>query len=286
MLLVLVLFVAHLPPDVESVATRSSTSSLPPYTDKSSPPATTPTTPTPHRTQSATRTAFLADVTLGLSDGLTVPFALTAGLSALNSSHIVVTGGLAELVAGAISMGLGGYLAASGDATSYASCVSRTRGLVKNGDVEERLRQSVRALTLPSELLDAFVRHVCGLEEEAQVAWLLQADGVAAPGSLRPYVSALTIAAGYFGGGFLPLVPYLLFAEVGDAFMWSCGVMVVALFAFGAGKHWALDGADDEARCIRLGRCCKEGLRMLVLGALAAAVAVGVVRTLEEKARS
>src|SRR5256884_4724629 len=80
------------------------------------------------------------DVVIGMSDGLTVPFALAAGLTgAIASSHIVITAGLAEIAAGSIAMGLGGYLAARSDAEHYASELERERTeVVEKPEVEKR----------------------------------------------------------------------------------------------------------------------------------------------------
>src|SRR3954451_22057358 len=86
---------------------------------------------------------IVRDVVIGMSDGLTVPFALAAGISgALTSSHIVVTAGLAEIAAGAIAMGLGGYLAAKSDSEHFFSELRREEEEIKHK--EEAERQEIR----------------------------------------------------------------------------------------------------------------------------------------------
>jgi VIT1/CCC1 family predicted Fe2+/Mn2+ transporter len=152
------------------------------------------------------------DVVIGMSDGLTVPFALAAGLSgAVDNSHIVVVAGLAEIAAGSIAMGLGGYLAAKGDAEHYASERQREEREVEEipeeearevqnvfsdyGLSREESEPVVQALTRrPKEWVDFMMRFELGLEE---------------PDPKRARQSAATIAASYIAGGFIPLSPYM-----------------------------------------------------------------------------
>src|SRR5262249_28791968 len=166
-----------------------------------------------------------------MSDGLTVPFALAAGLSgAVSSTGIIVTAGLAEIAAGSIAMGLGGYLAAKSEADHYA----RERGREKRGVAEipdeereevakgfrgNRLKQSdirpiVDALSSqPKKWIDFMMRFELGLEE---------------PDPKRALISALTIAGAYIAGGLVPLVPYILLRNGLPALLWSVAVTLVA----------------------------------------------------------
>lgn len=157
----------------------------------------------------------MSDIIIGLSDGLTVPFALTAGLSSLGNSKLVITGGLAELISGAISMGLGGFLAAKSESEFYNNEVKRERALhndkpeVSETCIEEILseynlsRETVKMFInemseSPTQMIDFIIKFGKGLEE---------------PASGREFTSALTIGASYFLGGFVPLIPYFLSIE-------------------------------------------------------------------------
>ncbi|KAK4900354.1 Protein ccc1 [Elasticomyces elasticus] len=156
---------------------------------------------------------IISDATIGLSDGLTVPFALTAGLSALGDTNVVIYGGLAELIAGGISMGLGGYLGANSEAEAYQAALVETKATVENDSrtaaslvrntfskydfAEEALASIVDSLLAsPSDMVDFIMRFHHQLAE---------ADY--APS--RAYVSGVTIATGYVLGGLVALLPYL-----------------------------------------------------------------------------
>jgi VIT1/CCC1 family predicted Fe2+/Mn2+ transporter len=171
-----------------------------------------------------------------MSDGLTVPFALAAGLSgAVDNSHIVVVAGLAEIAAGSIAMGLGGYLAARSDAEHYESERLREEREVKEIPDEEALEVQnvfadyglshdesvpvVQALTRkPKQWVDFMMRFELGLEE---------------PDPKRAMQSAFTIAASYICGGIIPLAPYMTLHSARMALVWSIVVTLVALGIFG-----------------------------------------------------
>ncbi len=181
------------------------------------------------------------DVVIGLADGLTVPFALAAGLSgAVTSAHIVVLAGLAEIAAGSIAMGLGGYLAARGDAEHYASerrreereVVERTR------DEEEEIYQIFEqygvSRTSSQPVLDALKQN-----HPAWVDFMMRFElGLEAPDPTRARSSALTIALSYIVGGLVPLAPYMLIGSGGmdAALRFSIYITLVALAVFGAIK--------------------------------------------------
>jgi VIT1/CCC1 family predicted Fe2+/Mn2+ transporter len=191
---------------------------------------------TPHIERHFTAGAVVRDVVIGMSDGLTVPFALAAGLSgAVDNSHIVVVAGLAEIAAGSIAMGLGGYLAARSDAEHYESERLREIREVQEIPDEEALEVQkvfadyglshdesvpvVQALTRkPKEWVDFMMRFELGLEK---------------PDPKRAMQSALTIAASYVCGGIIPLAPYMAAHSARMALVWSVVVTLVALGIFG-----------------------------------------------------
>jgi len=191
---------------------------------------------TPHSERHFTAGAVVRDVVIGMSDGLTVPFALAAGLSgAVDNSHIVVVAGLAEIAAGSIAMGLGGYLAARSDAEHYESERLREEREVQEIPDEEALEVQkvfadyglshdesvpvVQALTRkPKQWVDFMMRFELGLE---------------APDPKRAVQSALTIAASYICGGIIPLAPYMTLHSARMALVWSVVVTLLALGIFG-----------------------------------------------------
>lgn len=220
---------------------------------------------TPHIERHFTAGEVVRDVVIGMSDGLTVPFALAAGLSgAIDNSHIVVVAGLAEIAAGSIAMGLGGYLAAKSDAEHYASERQREdREVQEIPDEEAREVQKVfadyglshqesgpvvQALTRkPKEWVDFMMRFELGLEE---------------PDPKRAVQSASTIAASYVAGGIIPLSPYMVFHSARFALLWSALVTLVALGVFGYIK-----GRFTGAKPAR------SASQTIVIGGLAAGVA-------------
>src|SRR5579864_9745797 len=172
------------------------------------------------------------DVVIGMSDGLTVPFALAAGLTgAIAASRIVVVAGLAEIAAGSIAMGLGGYLAARSDAEHYAS---------------ERVREQREVETLPeveaNEVRQVFESYGLSAAESAPVveplrrrpsAWIdfmMRFElGLEQPDPRRALSSAATIGGAYIAGGFIPLTPYILSGRVATALLLSVAVTLAAL---------------------------------------------------------
>ncbi len=152
------------------------------------------------------------DVVIGLSDGLTVPFALAAGLSgAVSSAHIIVLAGLAEIAAGSIAMGLGGYLAARGDAEHYASELKReqTEVITRPDDEAEEIYEIFAQYAVPREAA-APVLAALQQNHPAYVDFMMRFElGLERPAASRAHRSALTIAASYIAGGIVPLLPYM-----------------------------------------------------------------------------
>jgi len=257
--------------DIErGTSSDSDTSSRTAYDEK-----TTTTAQDQNKTHSRINARIIADATIGLSDGLTVPFALTAGLSALGDNKVVIYGGLAELIAGGISMGLGGYLGAKSEAEAYQAALAETKGIVKEdrGKVDGMVRDAFEGFDLPDLALQAMMTSLAEKPQQ-MVEFLMRfshqlAEADHAPS--RAYVSGLTISAGYFFGGLVPLLPYLFFASVRSAFVGSVVVMVIALFAFGWVKT-ALVGESDRWVCLR------NGAQMVVMGGVAAGAAMGCVK--------
>jgi vacuolar iron transporter family protein len=173
---------------------------------------------TPHTEGHFESSEAVRDVVIGLSDGLTVPFALAAGLSgAVSSAHIIVLAGLAEIAAGSIAMGLGGYLAARGDAEHYASELVReqTEIVTRPDDEAEEIYQIFDAYSVPRE---AAAPVLAALQQNptAYVDFMMRFElGLEKPARNRALRSALTIAFSYIAGGLVPLIPYMFVRDPG-----------------------------------------------------------------------
>lgn len=210
------------------------------------------------------------DVVIGMADGLTVPFALAAGISgAIAASHIVVTAGIAELAAGGIAMGVGGYLAARTDVEHYRAEHAReereTRELpdVERSEVAEILER----YGITGETRDRVVDEVSA-DSKRWVEFMMRFElGLEEPDPKRALRSALTIGFAYVVGGLIPLLPYMLIPSTGRALIVSAIVTLCALFAFGFVKG-RLTGIAPF----------RGGLQTLVTGGIAAAVAFGLAR--------
>lgn len=227
---------------------------------------------TPHIERHFTAGEVVRDVVIGMSDGLTVPFALAAGLSgAVDNSRIIVVAGLAEIAAGSIAMGLGGYLAAKSDAEHYVSERAReVREVEEIPEEEAREVQQVFAdyglaeaesgpvvqalMRKPKEWVDFMMRFELGLEE---------------PDPKRAHQSAFTIAASYIAGGIIPLSPYMVLHSARAALSWSVLVTLIALAVFGYVK-----GRFTGAHALR------SAAQTVVIGGLAASAAFLLARAI------
>jgi VIT1/CCC1 family predicted Fe2+/Mn2+ transporter len=193
----------------------------------------------PHSEQHFESTETVRDIVIGLSDGLTVPFALAAGLSgAVANAHIVVLAGLAEIAAGSIAMGLGGYLAARGDAEHYASELVReqTEIVTRPQDEAEEIYEIFRQYAVPREAATP-VLEALQQNPAAYVDFMMRFElGLEAPAANRAHRSALTIAVSYVLGGLVPLLPYMVLADIGLALKLSVVITLIALALFGAIK--------------------------------------------------
>lgn len=212
------------------------------------------------------------DIVIGMSDGLTVPFALAAGISgAISAAHVVITAGLAEIAAGSIAMGLGGYLAARSESEHYRSELAREeREIVEKPAAEAQ------------EVADVFRKY--GLEateyapivealKQRPVAWrdfMMRFElGLEEPDPKRALQSAVTIAASYIVGGIVPLAPYMLCREMRSGFYLSIAftLSALALFGFIKGKFTGVPGLKSAGQTV-------------LVGGLAAAVAYALARAI------
>ncbi len=227
---------------------------------------------TPHIEKHFTATATVRDIVIGMADGLTVPFALAAGLSgAVASSGLVVTAGLAEIAAGSIAMGLGGYLAAKTDLEHYAS--ERLRELRETQHIPEREAEEVSEIFRGYGLRDEQIAPLIETLQANPTQWvdfMMRFElGLEEPDPRRARISAWTIALSYVAGGLIPLVPYMVFAEIQTALWWSVASTPVALFVFGYVKS-GYTGVPPW----------RGGFQTVLVGGLAAAAAFGIARLL------
>lgn len=224
----------------------------------------------PHIEKHFTAGDTVRDIVIGMPDGLTVPFALAAGLTgAISQTHLIVTAGFAEIAAGSIAMGLGGYLAARGDAEHYAS---------------EQAREEEEIVTIPDaeaqEVSDIFQTYgltpaecatvVASLRQRPKdwVSFMMRFElGLERPDPGRAWKSALTIALAYIVGGIIPLSAYLLVSDIHNALKVSVAVTLAALAVFGGIK-----GRFTGVPVIR------SALQTSVIGGLAAAAAFAIAR--------
>jgi VIT1/CCC1 family predicted Fe2+/Mn2+ transporter len=205
------------------------------------------------------------DVVIGMADGLTVPFALAAGISAaIASTRVVVTAGLAEIVAGAIAMGLGGYLAARSDHEHFLSEEKREYAEIEKLPEQERkeLREIFAQYGLDGPEVDGIVSAISA-DRTRWVDFMMRFElGLEKPDPKRAPISAATIAAAYATGGLIPLAPYIVEDDIHRALTLSAIVTGVALLVFGAVKG-RLTGADP----------IRAGLQTFLVGGLAAGAA-------------
>lgn len=227
---------------------------------------------TPHIEKHFTATATVRDIVIGMADGLTVPFALAAGLSgAVTSSGLVVTAGLAEIAAGSIAMGLGGYLAAKTDLEHYRS--ERTREWRETEHIPEEEAKEVSEIFRGYGLRDEQIAPLIETLRANPTQWvdfMMRFElGLDVPDPKRARISAWTIALSYVVGGLIPLLPYIIFSDILTALWWSVAVTPVALFVFGYVKS-GFTGVPPW----------RGGFQTVLVGGLAAAAAFGIARLL------
>jgi len=247
----------------------------------------------------------LRDIVIGLSDGLTVPFALTAGLSSLGESKLVILGGVAELIAGAISMGIGGFLASQAERDHYHFLQHSTAARVHrscSGEMEREVHAVLGPIGVDEKLSRAVAKNLRDVEVEGSQADANGGDGDVEEGVVlrwskdvgltpfllkfgegledislrRCYVSAFTIGMGYLMGGLIPLFPYFFIARAHVALLYSCILTGIILLVFGAVKA-RITGAAGKGFIGYLW----GAVSTLLVGGAAAGAAYGIVALME-----
>ncbi|MCI0465502.1 MAG: VIT1/CCC1 transporter family protein [Beijerinckiaceae bacterium] len=225
---------------------------------------------TPHIEKHFRSSALVRDIVIGMADGLTVPFALAAGLSgAIASTHVIITAGLAEVAAGAIAMGLGGYLAARTDLEHYQSEREREKAEIRLVPETERaeVRQILRAHGLEPRLAETVAAALTS-NQERWINFMMRFElGLEEPEAGRELKSAMTIGGAYVAGGLIPLAPYFLFDDVPRALPASIALTLAALLLFGAVKGQVTGVAP-----------IRSALHTAIVGTLAAAAAFAIAR--------
>jgi VIT1/CCC1 family predicted Fe2+/Mn2+ transporter len=225
---------------------------------------------TPHIERHFTSSEVVRDIVIGMADGLTVPFALAAGLTgAIQATGIIVTAGLAEIAAGSIAMGLGGYMAAKSDAEHYA---------------KEREREKKEVAEIPHEemreVAEVFQEYGLSEDETWPIVQALKREprnwidfmmrfelGLEKPNPRRAVTSAITIAGAYIAGGLIPLSPYIILKSASSALLLSVALTLIALLIFGFVK-----GRFTGTRPMR------SALQTALIGSVAAGAAFAIAR--------
>jgi VIT1/CCC1 family predicted Fe2+/Mn2+ transporter len=229
---------------------------------------------TEHVEKHFTATAAVRDIVIGMSDGLTVPFALAAGLTGAaavlaKGTGIIVTAGLAEIAAGSIAMGLGGYLAAKTDSEHYASELDREyRETVELPEIEtEEVAKVFREYGLSQAQMAPVVDAIIS-NQKRWVDFMMRFElGLEKPEPGRALRSALTIGGAYIIGGLVPLAPYMLIDGLQPALRASVVCTLIALGLFGAAK----------SRFTGIGML-RGAVQTMLVGGLASAVAFALAR--------
>ena len=227
---------------------------------------------TPHLEKHFTASETVRDIVIGMADGLTVPFALAAGLSgAVVASTVILTAGFAEIAAGSIAMGLGGYLAARSDAEHFDS--ERVREQQEILEKPEAEAEEVRQVFVSYGLTPAEARPVVEALRQRPDSWvdfMMRFElGLEKPNPKRALVSAATIAGSYIAGGFIPLSPYMLIRSASSALVVSVVLTLIALTIFGYIK-----GRFTGTSPIR------SAVQTALIGGVAAAAAFAIARAI------
>ena len=216
---------------------------------------------------------LLRDVVIGMSDGLTVPFALAAGLSgAVDQSSIIVIAGIAEIAAGSIAMGLGGYLAGKTEQDHYSSEVKREYAEVENlrhKEIEET-KEFFANIGLSPALQQQATDEIAQ-DKDRWVDFMMKYElGLEKPDPKRATKSALNIGLSYVAGGIIPLSPYFFISDSAEALKISVIATLICLFVFGYFKS-KITGVN----------AIWGALKVTLIGAVAAAAAFGVAKLFE-----
>jgi vacuolar iron transporter family protein len=220
-----------------------------------------------------TSSDFLRDVVIGMSDGLTVPFALAAGLSgAVDSSNIIVIAGIAEVAAGSIAMGLGGYLSGKTEQDHYTNEEKREHYEVENlreRELEET-KEFFANIGLSKALQEQATQEI-SQDKNRWVDFMMKYElGLDKPDPKRATKSALNIGISYIVGGIIPLSPYFFINNSNEALKYSVIATLICLFIFGYFKS-KMTGVNPLMGAIRV----------MLIGALAAGAAFGIAKLFE-----
>jgi VIT1/CCC1 family predicted Fe2+/Mn2+ transporter len=229
---------------------------------------------TRHVEKHFTGSETVRDIVIGMSDGLTVPFALAAGLSGIaHSTVIVITGGLAEIAAGSIAMGLGGYLAAKSDVEHYAKERQNEQHEVDVIPAKEKEEVEQVLLTYGLEKHQSkLVAEALSKRPEAWIDFMMRFElGLEKPDPKRALKSALTIGLSYIIGGLIPLAPYMIISNAGSALLFSVIFTLLALLIFGYVKGHFTGGQP-----------IRSALQTALIGGLAAAAAFGLAKLISK----
>jgi VIT1/CCC1 family predicted Fe2+/Mn2+ transporter len=229
--------------------------------------------PHPHKEEHMKGSEILRDIVIGMSDGLTVPFALAAGLSgAVDSTNIIVIAGIAEIAAGSIAMGLGGYLAGKTEVDHYNSEEKREYYEVdhlRDREIDET-KEFFANIGLSEELQHKATEEI-SRDKKQWVDFMMKYElGLERPDPKRARNSALNIGISYIVGGLVPLSPYFFVSSPLQGLKLSVLVTLLCLFIFGYFKS-KLTGVSP----------IWGALRVMLIGAVAAGAAFGVAKLFE-----
>jgi VIT1/CCC1 family predicted Fe2+/Mn2+ transporter len=224
----------------------------------------------PHKEEHLRSSDFITDIVIGMSDGLTVPFALAAGLSgAVQSNTVVITAGIAEIVAGSIAMGLGGYLAGKTEQEHYQSELLREYNEV--GNVPEKEKEEVKLVFAQygiNELTQNIIADELARDKDKWVDFMMKYElGLERPNANRARNSAATIGISYFVGGLIPLLAYFFTQTPHEGLVISALLTIICLLLFGYFKS-KVTGQPPV----------KGALKVTLIGITAAAAAFIVAR--------
>lgn len=217
---------------------------------------------------------FITDVVIGMSDGLTVPFALAAGISsAVSNNHIVITAGMAEIIAGSIAMGLGGFLAGKTEQDHYSSELKREYDEVERvPELEKAEIKEVFADYGLSEASQTAIVNELAKNKDKWVKFMMKFElGLEEPDANRARISALTIGISYIVGGIVPLSPYFFTSSPLTGLKISAVITIICLFIFGYFK------SKVTGQSAFIG-----AIKVTLIGALAAAAAFFAAKLFSE----
>ena len=226
-----------------------------------------------HKEQHMLSSDFLRDIVIGMSDGLTVPFALAAGLSgAVSNSSIIVIAGIAEIAAGSIAMGLGGYLSGKTEQDHYKNEEKREHKEVqtlRHIEIEET-KEFFANIGLSKEVQEQATEEIAR-DKNRWVEFMMKYElGLDKPDPKRATKSALNIGISYIVGGIIPLSPYFFIKDSKDALQYSVVATLICLFIFGFFKS-KMTGVNPIWGAVRV----------TLIGAIAAAAAFGIASLFE-----